>query len=155
MAKLKKKRLNIKIDMTPMVDVAMLLLTFFMMTTSFRPPEIVKIDMPEAHADVVLPETNVLTITVGKTGDLYVGLDSQRDRVKVFGESARLRKGEPVSDIKELPNIIANARVSNIKLRTVIKGDKGAPYAKVEDVMRILQQLNITRFSFVTEVEKS
>lgn len=155
MAKLKKKRLNIKIDMTPMVDVAMLLLTFFMMTTSFRPPEIVQIDMPEAHADVVLPETNVLTITVGKTGDLYVGLDSQRDRVKVFGESARLRKGEPVSDIKELPNIIANARVSNIKLRTVIKGDKGAPYAKVEDVMRILQQLNITRFSFVTEVEKS
>lgn len=155
MAKLKKKRLSIKIDMTPMVDVAMLMLTFFMMTTSFRPPDVVQIDMPEAHADVILPETNVLTITVGKNGDLYVGLDSQRDRVKLFGESARLRKGEPVSNIKELPDIIQNARVSNIKLRTVIKGDKGAPYAKVEDVMRILQQLNITRFSFVTEVEKS
>ncbi|MFH0991534.1 MAG: biopolymer transporter ExbD [bacterium] len=155
MAKLKKKRLSVKIDMTPMVDVAMLLLTFFMMTTSFRPPEIVQIEMPEAHADVVLPETNVMTITVGKNGDLFVGLDSQRDRVKIFGEAARLRKGEPISDIKELPDIIQNARVSNIKLRTVIKGDKGAPYAKVEDVMRILQQLNITRFSFVTEVEKS
>ena len=39
MPKIKQARVAIRIDMTPMVDVAFLLLTFFMLTTQFRPPE--------------------------------------------------------------------------------------------------------------------
>ncbi len=41
MSRIKSKRIGFRIDMTPMVDVAFLLLTFFMLTTKFRPPEVV------------------------------------------------------------------------------------------------------------------
>ena len=44
-----KRRLGIRIDMTPMVDVAFLLLIFFMTTTQFQPPEKDKIDLLEAE----------------------------------------------------------------------------------------------------------
>ncbi|MBI3193765.1 MAG: biopolymer transporter ExbD, partial [Ignavibacteriae bacterium] len=48
MPKFKKARIAVKIDMTPMVDVAFLLLTFFMLTTQFRPPEEVQIILPSS-----------------------------------------------------------------------------------------------------------
>ena len=41
------------------------------------------------------------------------------------------------------------------RLRTVIKGDKGAPFGPIQDVMDILQKVKITRFSLVTELEKN
>ena len=44
----KMRRIGIAIDMTPMVDVAFLLLIFFMLTTQFKPPEKDKITLPES-----------------------------------------------------------------------------------------------------------
>ena len=61
MPKIKKGRIGIKIDMTPMVDVAFLLLTFFMLTTQFRPPEDVSVIIPSSHSAIKLPETDVMT----------------------------------------------------------------------------------------------
>ncbi|MGH7454076.1 MAG: ExbD/TolR family protein, partial [bacterium] len=45
MPKIKKARVGIKLDMTPMVDVAFLLLTFFMLTTQFKPTEDVTVEL--------------------------------------------------------------------------------------------------------------
>ena len=44
--KKKKKRAGVRIDMTPMVDVAMLLLTFFMLTTVFNKPQTMELNLP-------------------------------------------------------------------------------------------------------------
>ena len=44
--KKKKKRAGVRIDMTPMVDVAMLLLTFFMLTTVFSKPQTMELNLP-------------------------------------------------------------------------------------------------------------
>jgi biopolymer transport protein ExbD len=63
MPKIKKKRVGYALDMTPMVDVAMLLLTFFMMTTQFRPEEATAIDMPASHAPFKMPETDIMVVT--------------------------------------------------------------------------------------------
>ena len=46
----KKRRIGISIDMTPMVDVAFLLLIFFMTTTQFKPPDQDKISLPESNS---------------------------------------------------------------------------------------------------------
>jgi biopolymer transport protein ExbD len=43
--------------------------------------------------------------------------------------------------------------MSNPKLVTVIKGDRGAPYSTVEDVMNILQKVKINKFNLVTDIE--
>src|SRR6266487_5572511 len=61
----KKRRVGIRIDMTPMVDVAFLLLIFFMVTTVFRTPQALEINLPpDPNAKVEVNEEKVLTVRV-------------------------------------------------------------------------------------------
>ncbi len=153
MAKFKKPRIGVKIDMTPMVDVAFLLLTFFMLTTQFRPPEEVEIILPASHSAFKLPESDVMLVTITKDDRIFLGFDSQYLSAKIFGEQNKLRPSMEVN-IKELPDMLIRARIANPKLRTVVKGDKDAEYGIAEDVMDILQKTNITRFNLVTDLKK-
>ncbi len=153
MPRIKKARIPVKIDMTPMVDVAFLLLTFFMLTTQFRPPAEVQIVLPASHSAFKLPESDVMTITIAKDNRVFLGFDSPRMTGKIFGEQNRLRSGMEVTT-KELPDLLIRARIANPKLRTVVKGDRDAEYGITEDVMDILQKTNITRFNLVTDMKK-
>jgi len=66
----KPKRIGVKIDMTPMVDVAFLLLIFFMCTTVFRKPQALEINLPpDPNAKVEIAESNVMTLRVIATDD--------------------------------------------------------------------------------------
>jgi biopolymer transport protein ExbD len=140
-------------DMTPMVDVAFLLLTFFMLTTQFKPPEEVQIVLPTSHSAFKLPEADVMTVTLSKDNKIFLGFDSQKMSGRIFGEENRLRAAMEVST-KELPDMLIRARIANPKLRTVVKGDTNSDYGLAEDVMNILQKTNITRFNLVTDMEK-
>lgn len=86
MPRIKKKRVAIRIDMTPLVDVAFLLLTFFMLTTQFKPPEEVEIALPLSHSEIKLPESNTMTINIAKNGELLLGFDSQIMMERMFGQ---------------------------------------------------------------------
>jgi biopolymer transport protein ExbD len=154
MSKHKKGRVGIKMDMTPMVDVAFLLLTFFMLTTSFKPAEEVQIDLPTSHSEFKLPETDVLMITVSKEGRILMGVDSQVLREALFGSQNKSRASVEV-DKQQLGNLVITARIKNPRLRTVVKGDKGAPYGPIEDVMEVLQKARVTRFNLITDLEKT
>jgi len=152
MPKIKKGRVNIRIDMTPMVDVAFLLLTFFMLTTQFRPPEEVEVILPESHSQSKLPESNVMTITVEKKGRIFIGFDSQHLMTQLFGETAR-EKISVETRLELLPDIITQARINNSKLQTVIRSDTDAEYGVVNDVMQVLQEKAISKFAMVTNLE--
>ncbi len=154
MAKPKKRRVAIRIDMTPMVDVAFLLLTFFMLTTQFRPPQDVTVMLPSSHSAFKIPESDIMIITVDKGGSIYLSLDSKSLRASLFGEENQNRVDIPV-DKNDLGNFLIQARMANLKLRTVVRGDKDAPYGSIEDVMTILQRAKITRFSLVTDLERT
>jgi len=65
--------------MTPMVDLFALLLTFFMLTTSFRPQEATIIDSPTSISEKVAPEKNVITILVGKDDKVFLNFDNGLD----------------------------------------------------------------------------
>ena len=67
------------IDMTPMVDLFALLLTFFMLTTSFRPQEAVTVDTPNSISEKVSPEKDVITILVGKENKVFLNFDNGPD----------------------------------------------------------------------------
>jgi biopolymer transport protein ExbD len=149
----KKHRINIFIDMTPMVDVTFLLLTFFMLTTQFRPPQEAEVILPFSHSAFELPGTDVITISVTKDEKIFLGFDSQKLREKMFGEENRLRSGIEVDKVT-LGNMLIQARTINPKLRTVIRADKNAPYGPIEDIMQVLDKVKISRFSLVTEMEK-
>jgi len=153
MPKHKKKRLGTRIDMTPMVDVAMLLLTFFMMTTQFKAPEDVDVIIPASHSQFKLPESHIMMVYVNKEGKIYLGVDAQGLMERLFGTQNKYKRAIEV-DKNMLGNILIQARINDPKLRTVVKGDKDAPYGPMEDVMDVLVKAQITRFNLVTDLEK-
>ncbi len=75
MGKMKISKSAPSIDMTPMVDLAFLLVTFFMLTASFRMSEPVIVDPPSAQSDKTLPENTIL-ITVDLKGRPFFGVDN-------------------------------------------------------------------------------
>ena len=149
MPRIKKKRVAVRIDMTPLVDVAFLLLTFFMLTTQFKPPEEVEIALPLSHSEIKLPESNTMTISVGKDGKLYLGFDSAIMMERMFGQANRLRQAVEVK-LDALGDMLIKARISNPKLITIVKSDADAEYGVVSDVIDLLQKVQITRFNMVT-----
>lgn len=146
-------RTGIRLDMTPMVDIAFLLLTFFMLTTQFRPPAEVEVMLPDSHSEIKLPESDVLTITIAKEGDLYLGVDSQFLRKNLFGDEYMLSTDVPVA-MEVLAQKLVEARVANPRLRAVLKSDRDTEYGIVMQVMDILQKVNLTRFNLVTNLER-
>ena len=83
----KKGRVNVRIDMTPMVDVAFLLLTFFMLTTQFHPASDVEVVLPDSHSAIKLPESDIITVSVTKAMNRSV--NSARFRSLVVKPLAR------------------------------------------------------------------
>lgn len=65
--------------MTPMVDLAFLLVTFFMLTAKFRQNENVEIVTPSSHSEKILPE-NVMLVTIDTAGRAFFALDGQEVR---------------------------------------------------------------------------
>ena len=75
MGKIKIKKADVWIDMTPMSDVMVLLLTFFMLTSTFVKNEAVKVNAPGSVSEIKVPETEVLQIIVDKDGKIFIVLD--------------------------------------------------------------------------------
>jgi biopolymer transport protein ExbD len=81
MSKAKIPRKSTAIDMTAMCDVAFLLLSFFILTTKFKPNELVQVNIPSSTAQIPLPDKDILLITVDPKGAVYVGVDDQNTRL--------------------------------------------------------------------------
>jgi biopolymer transport protein ExbD len=133
----KLRRIGIKIDMTPMVDVAFLLLIFFMSTSQFDPPQKVPITIPDSHSNLKVPESDVMVIGVSKDNQILYQI----------GKSP-----QEYTDIASLENVVAQARRRNPRLRVAIKADKVSDYGTMEDIMAIMQKTNTITFSLVTEL---
>ncbi|MDO4195245.1 MAG: biopolymer transporter ExbD [Prevotellaceae bacterium] len=84
MGKLKIKKSDVWIDMTPMSDVMVLLLTFFMLTSTFVKNEPVKVNQPSSVSEIKVPEQDVLNILVDKEGKVFMSMDNQNDMMTVI-----------------------------------------------------------------------
>lgn len=84
MGKVKVQRSSTSIDMTPMVDLAFLLVTFFMLTTKFSPEEPLAVDMPTSVSEIKLPDTDILTISISKEGVVFFNMDGKYNREKLI-----------------------------------------------------------------------
>ena len=84
MGRFKIKKADLFIDMTPMSDVMLLLLTFFLMAGTFTKPEPVTVQTPKSVSDVKIPSTDILTIYLSAPSkanptavpDIYINLDN-------------------------------------------------------------------------------
>ena len=83
MAKIAIKKNAGSTDMTAMCDVAFLLLTFFVMTSTAKIPEALPVDTPSSTVQTKLPETDLATLTVGK-GKVFFDLKGKEVRIKTL-----------------------------------------------------------------------
>lgn len=140
MAAKKMKRVGIKIDMTPMVDVAFLLLIFFMCTTVFRKPQALEINLPpDPNAKVEIAESNVLTLRV------LAPADSTQDAVRTFWTIGKAPYKE--SKLQDLEKVFAAEGKRNPKLVVLVKIDRDARYKYMVNIIDQLQFAELNRFS--------
>ena len=141
----KKRRIGISIDMTPMVDVAFLLLIFFMTTTQMNPPEKDKITLPESNSEAKSPESEIITIAVTKLPTVRV----------VYRQGGQEVSREiPADAVKsDMGLVLSNARAANPSARMIVKMDKDASYGVMADLMPALQEARASRFNVQTELE--
>lgn len=83
MARPKIPRKSTSVDMTAMCDVAFLLLSFFILTTKFKPSEAVPVNTPNSVASKIAPEKDVVMISLNKDGKTFLSTgDSKNDKDK-------------------------------------------------------------------------
>jgi len=133
------KRIGIAIDMTPMVDVAFLLLIFFMTTTQFKPPERVSVELPGSKSEIHVPETKTIILTINPQGEVYISDEN-------LAQTALVAK-------EDLVGAIQTWRAKNPAAVVIVKGDKEAEYGTVADVMNALAESNTLRFNLMTDLK--
>lgn len=128
----------VRIDMTPMVDVAFLLLIFFMVTTVFRQPLAMEINMPDAGAQVKVPEQNVLTLVIDQKNSL----------------SWRMGTAAP-ADVawRDLTRLFKEEAGRNRELIILVKIHRLARYESMVEMMDTLEDAGMERFSVVPLTE--
>ena len=149
----KKRRVSIRIDMTPMVDIAFLLLIFYMATTQFKPPEARAVDLPQSHSQIELPDKDIINVTVTKYDSIYVDWVAKAT-VDIDGQdvetSVRIVR---TVDKYNVSGEILRARAENLRALVVIKADAKAGYGIMEDVMQSMKENHLERFLIITDPE--
>jgi biopolymer transport protein ExbD len=135
----KRKRVGVRVDMTPMVDVAFLLLIFFMVTTVFRRPLAMEINVPEKDQTVEVKESNVMTIYVSEDGSMVYDVG---------------RQGLNPLTWDDLRETLVLEGDYNPELIVLVKVDRKARYETMVDMLDTLDEAQMTRFSIIPMSEE-
>ncbi len=150
----KKRRVGIRIDMTPMVDIVILLLIFYMTTTQFKPPEAKAVELPSSHSMIELPDKDIINVTVTQDDSIYVDFIEKRT-INFEGQDveSKVRVVRTVDEYSVAPEIL-KARAKNLRALLVIKADRRASFGTMKKVMEAMQENHLERFLIITEREE-
>lgn len=133
-AKIKKK--STFIDMTAMSDVTVLLLTFFMLTSTFVKKEPVQVTTPASVSEIKIPEKNILQILVDPNGKIFMSMDKQSD-LKAVLESMGQEYGVAFTPEQEKKFMLASTfgvPMKNMKTYLDLPTDKQDAVLKNEGI---------------------
>ncbi len=136
------KRGSVHIDMTPMVDVIMLLLTFFMLTTTLSAPQLMKVSLPKGDVKdkVKVDMGNVLYVRVSDKGNVYLAQGNSD------GSESQMKK----IDIKNVATELEKIYSINNNILLLLKFDRKMKYNVMSDVFDEISRAKIEkRYAFV------
>ncbi|HEU5145285.1 MAG TPA: biopolymer transporter ExbD [Chryseosolibacter sp.] len=131
--KVRAKKMSTKIDMTPMVDLAFLLLTFFLLTTTFNKPKTMEVNMPDKVDDETqqtkINENDILNLVLAEDDKIFwwVGLEPPVNETNYSKDGVR--------------KVILQHTRSNPKMMVLIKPKDESRY---ENMVNILDEMDIT-----------
>lgn len=128
-----KRRLNSDINVTPLVDVMLVLLIIFMITAPMLVGG-VEVDLPETNADAVAGQYKPLVVTISKDNKIYL-FDNEINRRDI---------------IAKLKNIAKEKQDTRI----FVKGDKEVPYGIVAETMVEIYKAGFTKVSLISEIKQ-
>lgn len=135
-----KKRAGFHIDMTPLVDITFLLLTFFMFTTTMASPQIMEMSIPpEVQSDVEVKASELFTIYLRDDNKLFSQMGTEEPELIELDKVRALTQRTILS--LENPN----------RMITALKVGNGADYGLVVD---ILDELNLAEVGIMEEISK-
>ena len=144
--KSKSKKVSTKIDMTPMVDLAFLLITFFMLTTTFGKPQAMEVNMPdktENNEQQPLKESKALTILLGEEDKIYYYRGIQNPEVLVTDYSQTGIRKVLVDMNKQIDEMVV-----------LIKADEKSRYKNMVDMLDEMHITNMQRYAIVDITEE-
>lgn len=131
--KRRQKKSDLRVDMTPMVDLGFLLIAFFIFTTQMIKPHAANLIMPHDGIPMPIAKSKSLTILIGNKSDLYYYFGEEKDAIK-----EQLIKQSGYSE-QEIGNLIRQKQLALGKdrndLMVVIKAAKNANYKNVVDIL--------------------
>ncbi|MBL7996462.1 biopolymer transporter ExbD [bacterium] len=142
--KKRKRRLGVRLDMTPMVDVAFLLLTFFMLTTAFRLPQTMEISIPEDDKEsnqVKIAESNILQVRVTDDNTIYWNIGNNAPQKTDLNNLRQIFVERSEKNIQDGKGVTIKEKY---KLIMLIKIDKKAKY---EHMINIVDELDLAMIS--------
>ena len=120
------------INMTPLIDVMLVLLVIFMITAPLMSSSL-RLDLPKADGAKPSEAAAVLAVGLDREGRLFIG--------------------EQRSSLDELRQKATEAAQKNPATEVHLRADSTAPYGKVAELIGLLQQAGLTRIGFVAEAK--
>jgi biopolymer transport protein ExbD len=129
-----RPRVGVRIDMTPMVDVAFLLLIFFMVTTVFRRPLAMEVNMPDPEAKIEVPQSNVMTLVIDPDESMrwWIGTGPE----------------QPITEPELEAAFRENVR-RNPELVILVKIHRKTRYERMVEMLDTLADADVQRFSLI------
>ena len=112
-------------DMTPFVDIAFLILSFFIMATKFKPPEPVAITTPGSVSSILLKEENAMLITIDKESKVYISVNAKTDQSKLTTIAEGINTSRSLG--------LTPAQVQNFKNTLIV----GVPFGSLKTLLNL------------------
>jgi len=125
-----RNKLDLVVDITPLIDVVFLMLIFFMVSTSFNVATALKLDLPSSHASADKLKDKALVISIRADGQFFVNGITTSDR--------------------ELRHRIMVASHNNISQRVIVRADSDTHHKRIVKALDTLQELGIQRVGIAT-----
>jgi biopolymer transport protein ExbD len=123
-----------QINVTPLVDIMLVLLIIFMLVSSFVAKEVIEVDLPQASTGKD-SERKTLSILISKEGDYYLS-------------------GKKYETVLQISDELKNEKRNNPQIQVVISADRLVYHGKVVDIIDLIRQLEIYDFAINVEYDE-